>query len=139
MKQTILAAALLGISTTASADAYVSTYMTTECGLRGFMAFKLVQIYQLGKEAVDEAPEYASIVDLESIPTETALWVKAVATSKSTQTSVMYPGFAAWYNHVGQQGVEDWVRMVVTKYDSPVEASMKERLACEKHYAGETE
>lgn len=134
MKRTILAAALLGISATASADAYVSTYMTTECGLRGFLAYQLVQAYQLGKEVVAEDSESASIVALESIPRETAMWVRAVATSKSTQ-GVMYPAFLGWYNHVGQQGIEEWVRELVTTYVDPIEASVQERLACEKHYA----
>jgi len=121
MKKLILGCAFALVADVAQADAYVSNYMTSECGFRGFMASTLNANKEVGVDAMQEALYQ---------------WVKAVATSPSTKDNVMYPAFKAWYDNTNEAKMRAWIEQVV-KYDNPVEASQTERLACEKEKAGE--
>jgi hypothetical protein len=121
MKKLVLGCALVFVTELAQADAYVSTYMTTECGFRGHMASVLNAHKDFGVKTMQETM-YA--------------WIKAVATSKEAEQSVMYPAFKSWYNNTNKEQMDKWVEKIAT-YSNPIEASTKERLACEKEKAGE--
>lgn len=121
MRKLILGCALTLVAEIAQADAYVSTYMTSECGFRGYMAFQINGNKALGVDAI-KGVFYQ--------------WIKAVATNPEAKDSVMYPAFKSWYDHTTKEQMDKWIETVVA-YDDPITASNKERLACEKQAAGE--
>lgn len=118
MRKLILGCAMALVAELAQADGYITTEMTTECGFRGFMAYQV----NLGKQVADGDILYN--------------WIKAVATSEQTQSNVMYPAFKSWFEHTTLEQMRAWVAKMV-QYPDPVTALQKERLACEKFYAGE--